>query len=87
MAQALAEHTTAEFPHALHELTLLHEGCINNVIFVDCEYATELLAQVSELSNTPSAYRLGEYGKMGCPQDSALSIHYYVRPQPSRRIF
>jgi TPR repeat protein len=77
-----AEHATAEFPHALHELALLHERGIENVVFVDYEYATELLAQAAELSYAPSAYRLGEcyeYGKMGCPQDPALSIHYYVR--------
>jgi uncharacterized protein len=76
-----AEHATTEFPHALHELALLHERGIENVVFVDLEYAAELLAQASELGNAPSAYRLGEcyeYGKMGCPQDPALSIHYYV---------
>ncbi|KAF8515581.1 hypothetical protein JB92DRAFT_2914551 [Gautieria morchelliformis] len=75
-----AEHATTEFPHALHELALLHERGIENVVFVDLEYAAELLAQASELGNAPSAYRLGEcyeYGKMGCPQDPALSIHYY----------
>ncbi|TFK68247.1 HCP-like protein [Pluteus cervinus] len=75
-----AEHATAEFPHALHELALLHERGIDNVLFVDYEYATELLAQAAELGYAPSAYRLGEcyeYGKMGCPQDAALSIHYY----------
>ena len=81
------EHTTAEFPHVLHELALLHKGRINNVVFVDCKYAAELLAQASELGNALSAYRLGEYSKMGCPQDSVLSIHYYVRPWPSRHIF
>lgn len=77
-----AEAATAEFPHALHELALLHERGIDNVVFVDYEYAAELLAQASELGYAPSAYRLGEcyeYGKMGCPQDPALSIHYYVR--------
>ena len=77
-----AEHATAEFPHALHELALLHERGIDNVLFVDYEYAAELLAQAAELGYAPSAYRLGEcyeYGKMGCPQDPALSIHYYVR--------
>jgi uncharacterized protein len=77
-----AEHATAEFPHALHELALLHERGIDNVLFVDYEYSTELLAQAAELGYAPSAYRLGEcyeYGKMGCPQDPALSIHYYVR--------
>ncbi|KAJ3553289.1 hypothetical protein NP233_g12678 [Leucocoprinus birnbaumii] len=75
-----AEHATAEFPHALHELALLHERGIDNVVFVDYEYSTELLAQAAELGYAPSAYRLGEcyeYGKMGCPQDPALSIHYY----------
>jgi len=77
-----AEHATAEFPHALHELALLHERGIDNVLFVDYEYSTELLAQAAELGYAPSAHRLGEcyeYGKMGCPQDPALSIHYYVR--------
>ena len=76
-----AEHATAEFPHALHELALLHERGIHNVVFVDYEYSAELLAQAAELGYAPSAYRLGEcyeYGKMGCPQDPALSIHYYV---------
>ncbi|KAF7964516.1 hypothetical protein HWV62_6367 [Athelia sp. TMB] len=75
-----AEHATAEFPHALHELALLHERGIDNVLFVDFEYSVELLAQGAELGYAPSAYRLGEcyeYGKMGCPQDPALSIHYY----------
>jgi len=75
-----AEHATAEFPHALHELALLHERGIDNVLFVDFEYAAELLAQAAELGYAPSAFRLGEcyeYGKMGCPQDPALSIHYY----------
>jgi len=76
-----AEHATAEFPHALHELALLHEHGIDDVLFVDYEYSAELLAQAAELGYAPSAYRLGEcyeYGKMGCPQDPALSIHYYV---------
>ena len=81
-----AEHATAEFPHALHELSLLHERGIDNVLFVDLDYSVELLAQAAELGYAPSAYRLGEcyeYGKMACPQDAALSIHYYVRePRP-----
>jgi TPR repeat protein len=79
-----AEHATEEFPHALHELALLHERGIENVVFVDFEYAAELLAQGSELGYAPSAFKLGEcyeYGKMGCPVDAALSIHYYVSGQ------
>lgn len=76
-----AEHATAEFPHALHELGLLHERGIDNVLFKDHEYAAELFAQAAELGYAPSAFFLGEcyeYGKMACPQDAALSIHYYV---------
>lgn len=75
-----AEHATEEFPHALHELALLHERGIENIVFVDFDYAAELLAQASELGYAPSAFKLGEcyeYGKMGCPIDAALSIHYY----------
>ncbi|KAI5479667.1 Sel1-like and Tetratricopeptide-like helical domain containing protein [Pseudohyphozyma bogoriensis] len=67
-------------PQSLHELALLSEKGVDNVIFKDEEYAAELLARASELHYAPSAYKLGEcyeYGKMGCPQDSALSIHYY----------
>lgn len=77
-----AEGATEEFPHALHELALCHEKGIENVVFVDYEYAAELLGQAADLGYAPSAYRLGEcyeYGRMGCPMDPALSIHYYVR--------
>jgi len=75
-----AESATPEFPHALHELALLHERGVDNVLFVDPEYACELLAQAAEMGYAPSAYKLGvnyEYGRMGCPQDGGLSIHMY----------
>lgn len=75
-----AEAATPEFPHALHELALLHERGIDNVLFVDPEYSCELLAQAGEMGYAPSAYKLGvnyEYGRMGCPQDAGLSIHMY----------
>lgn len=75
-----ADAATPEFPHALHELALLHERGIDNVLFVDPEYACELLAQAGEMGYAPSAYKLGvnyEYGRMGCPQDAGLSIHMY----------
>lgn len=77
-----AEHATAEFPHALHELALCHENGVPNIIYVDLDYAAELLGQAAELGYAPSAFRLGEcyeYGTMGCQADPALSIHYYVR--------
>ncbi|KAI9321540.1 hypothetical protein BX666DRAFT_1850101 [Dichotomocladium elegans] len=76
-----AESATAEYPHALHELAFLHEKGIDNVVFVDVEYAVSLYAQAAELGYAPSAYYLGEcyeYGKLNCRMDPALSIHYYT---------
>ena len=77
-----AEHATPEFPHALHELGLLHEKGVENVVFMDEGYAAELYAQAAELGYAPSAYVLGEayeYAKMGLQQDAGLALHYYVR--------
>jgi TPR repeat protein len=88
--QRSAENATAEFPHALHELALCHEKGVHNVIFVDLDYAAELLGQASELGYAPSAYRLGEayeYGNLGCQPDPALSIHYYVRATSLQLLF
>ncbi|KAI8454880.1 hypothetical protein BY996DRAFT_1988393 [Phakopsora pachyrhizi] len=75
-----AEAADESNPKPLHELALLHEKGIEHVVFVDYDYAIELLARAAELGYAPSAYKLGEcyeYGRMGCPQDAALSIHYY----------
>ncbi|KAI7961978.1 hypothetical protein MJO28_000072 [Puccinia striiformis f. sp. tritici] len=75
-----AELADSAHPNPLHELALLHERGIEHVVFVDYDYAVELLARAAELGYAPSAYKLGEcyeYGRMGCPQDAALSIHYY----------
>ncbi|CAJ0848427.1 9900_t:CDS:2 [Entrophospora sp. SA101] len=75
------ESANEEFPHALHELSELHEKGVENIVFVDLEYSVRLLIQAADLGYAPSAFKLGEcyeYGKMGCPQDAALSIHYYT---------
>ncbi|BGP46466.1 Chitin synthase 4 [Rhodotorula kratochvilovae] len=79
-AAELADQVDPPQPQSLHELAILHEKGIENVVFQDEDYAAELLARAAELQYAPSAYKLGEcyeYGKMGCPQDAALSIHYY----------
>ncbi|GAA6059305.1 hypothetical protein JCM10212_005885 [Sporobolomyces blumeae] len=79
-AAELADQVDPPQPQSLHELAVLHEKGIDNVVFQDEEYAAELLARAAELQYAPSAYKLGEcyeYGRMGCPQDAALSIHYY----------
>ncbi|EOQ99597.1 hypothetical protein E3P92_00580 [Wallemia ichthyophaga] len=74
------ELATEEFPHALHEMAKLYEKGVDNVLFIDLDYSVELLAQAAELGYAPSAHTLGEcyeYAKLNCPQDAALSIHYY----------
>lgn len=76
-----AEASTNEYPHAIHELALLHERGIPNVVFTDLAYAVSLYGQAAELGYAPSAFRLGEcyeYGKLECKPDPALSIHYYT---------
>lgn len=76
-----AESANEEFPHALHELSELHEKGVENFLYVDIEYSVRLLIDAANLNYAPSAFKLGEYyeyGKMGCPQDAALSIHYYT---------
>lgn len=76
-----SEAATPEYPHALHELAALHEKGIDNVVFVDYEYAVSLYAHAADLGYAPSAFRLGEcyeYGKLNCVQEPALSIHYYT---------
>ncbi|SAM03511.1 hypothetical protein [Absidia glauca] len=76
-----AEAATMEYPQAIHELALLHERGIDNVVFVDLQYAVTLYGQAAELGYAPSAFKLGEcyeYGKLACQQDPALSIHYYT---------
>ncbi|ORZ18142.1 hypothetical protein BCR42DRAFT_413235 [Absidia repens] len=77
-----AEAATVEYPQSIHELALLHERGIDNVVFVDLQYAVTLYGEAAaELGYAPSAFKLGEcyeYGKLECPQDPALSIHYYT---------
>lgn len=75
-----AEAATPQYPHALHELALLHEKGFEPVIFADQEYAVHLYREASALGYAPSAFRLGEcyeIGRLGCKVDAALSIHYY----------
>ena len=67
-------------------------GTFKNKQDFDCAYSLFVLAakhnhadaayRAGTCCENGYAYRLGEcyeYGKMGCPQNPALSIHYYVR--------
>lgn len=78
-----AERADAENPHALHELGLLYESAEGNDALVrDEAYAFRLFRQAADLGYKFSQYRLGavyEYGLMGVPVDSRLSIMWYSR--------
>lgn len=75
-----AEAATVLYPNAPYELALLHETGYKDVVFPDEAYAVELFAKASDLGHPDAAFRLGEayeYGRMGCPEDAGLSVHYY----------
>ncbi|KAG1462568.1 hypothetical protein G6F56_005490 [Rhizopus delemar] len=76
-----ANAATYDYPHALHELGLLHEKGLDDIIFKDAQYSVQLYARASELSYAPSAYRLGqcfEFGYLGCPKNAVNSVYYYT---------
>jgi TPR repeat protein len=75
-----AEAATPQYPHALHELALLHEKGVESVIFLDLKYAVSLYHEAAVLGYAPAAHRLGEcyeFGKLECPIDPGLSVQYY----------
>lgn len=74
---------------AMFELGTLHVKGIEHVVFVDTNYAAECWAKAAEHGHAKAAWTLGEcyeYGRMGCPQDSALSIHYYSAFAPPSQV-
>lgn len=75
-----AEAATPQYPHALHELAMLHEKGLESIIFVDLKYSVSLYHEAAVLGYAPSAHRLGEcyeFGKLDCASDPSLSIQYY----------
>lgn len=63
------------------ELARIYEVGYKDLVFKDMKYAVELYVKSADLGYVTAAARLGhlyEYGEMGCPQDAALSIHYYT---------
>ncbi|OBZ86587.1 Protein SKT5 [Choanephora cucurbitarum] len=75
------EAATPQYPHALHELAILHERGVDSIIFVDHAYALGLYRKAAdEMGHAPSAYRLGEchqLGLLGCQINPELALQYY----------
>lgn len=76
-----AESADFQYNSAPYELGLLHESGYGDDVFRDESYAAQLFTQSAELGHADANYRLGdayEHGKLGCPRDPALSVHFYT---------
>lgn len=76
-----SESSDTQYNSAPYELGLLHETGYGDDVFPDVSYAAQLFTKSAELGHAEASYRLGdayEHGKLHCPRDSALSIHFYT---------
>ncbi|CAK7275565.1 Chitin synthase 4 [Sporothrix epigloea] len=66
---------------APYQLGCMYETGYGDDIFMDESYAAELFTQAAELGHPDANYRMGdayEHGKLNCPRDPALSVHFYT---------
>lgn len=76
-----SESSDMQYNSAPYELGLLHERGYGDDVFPDASYAAQLFTRSAELGHAEASYRLGdayEHGKLHCPRDPGLSIHYYT---------
>ena len=76
-----SESSDPQYNAAPYELGLLHEKGYGADIFLDVSYAAQLFTKSAQLGHAGACYRLGdayEHGKLHCPRDPALSIHFYT---------
>jgi TPR repeat protein len=75
-----AESADAMYNAAPYHLGCLYETGYGDDVFKDESYAAELFTQAAELGHAEANYRMGdayEHGKLNCPRDISLSIHFY----------
>jgi TPR repeat protein len=75
------EAADAQYNAAPYYLGLLYETGYGDDIFLDETYAAQLFTQAADLGHAEASYRLGdayEHGKLSCPRDPALSVHFYT---------
>jgi TPR repeat protein len=66
---------------APYHLGILYENGYGDDVFKDEGYAAELFTRAAELGHPEANYRMGdayEHGKLECPKDPALSVHFYT---------
>lgn len=75
------ESADAMYNAAPYHLATLYETGYGDDIFKDESYAAELFTQAAELGHAEASFRMGdayEHGKLNCPRDPALSVHFYT---------
>ena len=76
-----AESADFQYNSAPYELGLLHETGYGDDVFQDETYTAQLYTQSADLGHAEANYRLGdayEHGRLRCPRDPALSVHFYT---------
>ncbi|KAK4190546.1 hypothetical protein QBC35DRAFT_72750 [Podospora australis] len=66
---------------APYHLGCLYETGYGDDVFLDENYAAELFTQAADLGHPEANFRMGdayEHGKLNCPKDPALSVHFYT---------
>lgn len=75
------ESADMQYNAAPYHLGQLYTEGYGDDIFQDEVYAAQLFTQAADLGHAESAYILGdayEHGKLSCPRDPALSVHFYT---------
>ncbi|KAG6230692.1 hypothetical protein E4U34_008100 [Claviceps purpurea] len=75
------EAADAQYNAAPYQLGCLYETGYGDDIFADESYAAELFTQAADLGHPEANYRMGdayEHGRLNCPRDPALSVHFYT---------
>ncbi|KAH8735493.1 hypothetical protein BGZ61DRAFT_526570 [Ilyonectria robusta] len=75
------EAADAQYNVAPYQLGCLYETGYGDDVFMDDSYAAELFTQAADLGHPEANFRLGdayEHGKLTCPRDPALSVHFYT---------
>lgn len=75
------EAADAQYNSAPYQLGCLYETGYGDDVFRDASYAAELFTQAAELGHPEANFRMGdayEHGRLDCPRDPALSVHFYT---------
>ncbi|KAK2591690.1 Chitin synthase 4 [Conoideocrella luteorostrata] len=75
------EAADSQYNAAPYQLGCLYETGYGDDIFADASYAAELFTQAADLGHPEANFRMGdayEHGRLNCPRDPALSVHFYT---------